>query len=56
MDIFISDTFSPGGGFTSWTSNEMPHATALFFTTDMATQIQIIKKILPKIRSVQFGI
>ena len=31
MDIFISDTFSPGGGFTSWTSNEMPHATAVIF-------------------------
>ena len=28
MDIFISEAFSPGGGFTSWTSNELPHATA----------------------------
>ena len=31
MDIFINDTFSPGGGFTSWTSNEMPHSTAAIF-------------------------
>mgnify|MGYP003959187219 FL=1 len=31
MDIFISDAFSPGGGFTSWTSNELPHATAAIF-------------------------
>ncbi|MZH40644.1 MAG: DUF1566 domain-containing protein, partial [Nitrospinae bacterium] len=31
MDIYISDTFSPGGGFTSWTSNELPHATAAIF-------------------------
>jgi hypothetical protein len=31
MDIFISSTFSPGGGFTSWTSNELPHATAAIF-------------------------
>ena len=31
MDIFISAAFSPGGGFTSWTSNEMPHATAAIF-------------------------
>jgi len=31
MDIFISSTFSPGGGFTTWTSNEMPHATAAIF-------------------------
>ncbi len=31
MDIFISDAFSPGGGFTSWTSTEMPHATAAIF-------------------------
>jgi hypothetical protein len=31
MDIFISATFSPGGGFTSWTSNELPHATAAIF-------------------------
>jgi hypothetical protein len=31
MDIFISETFSPGGGFTSWTSNELPHATAAIF-------------------------
>ena len=31
MDIFISPAFSPGGGFTSWTSNEMPHATAAIY-------------------------
>ena len=31
MDIFISEAFSPGGGFTSWTSNELPHATAAIF-------------------------
>lgn len=31
MDIFISEAFSPGGGFTTWTSNEMPHATAAIF-------------------------
>ena len=31
MEIFISDAFSPGGGFTSWTSNEMPHSTAVIF-------------------------
>jgi hypothetical protein len=31
MDIFISTTFSPGGGFTTWTSNELPHATAAIF-------------------------
>lgn len=31
MDIFISSAFSPGGGFTSWTTNEMPHATAAIF-------------------------
>jgi len=31
MDIFISSTFSPGGGFTTWTSNELPHATAAIF-------------------------
>ena len=31
MDIFISEAFSPGGGFTSWTSNEMPHSTAVIF-------------------------
>ena len=31
MDIFISPTFSPGGGFTTWTSNELPHATAAIF-------------------------
>ena len=31
MDIFISSAFSPGGGFTSWTSNEMPHATAAIY-------------------------
>ena len=28
MDIFISSVFSPGGGFTTWPSNELPHATA----------------------------
>ena len=31
MDIFISAVFSPGGGFTTWTSNELPHATAAIF-------------------------
>jgi len=31
MDIFISSVFSPGGGFTTWTSNELPHATAAIF-------------------------
>lgn len=31
MDIFISPVFSPGGGFTCWTSNELPHATAAIF-------------------------
>lgn len=31
MDIFISSNFSPGGGFTTWTSNELPHATAAIF-------------------------
>jgi len=31
MDIFISSAFSPGGGFTCWTSNEMPHATAAIY-------------------------
>jgi hypothetical protein len=31
MDIFISSVFSPGGGFTCWTSNEMPHATAAIY-------------------------
>ena len=31
MDIFISSAFSPGGGFTTWTSNELPHATAAIF-------------------------
>ena len=49
MDIFISDAFSPGGGFTSWTSNEMPHSTAAIFTIDMGMRIRIIKKIFQKI-------
>ncbi len=31
MDVFISPTFSPGGGFTSWTANELPHATATIY-------------------------
>ena len=31
MDIFISATISPGGGFTTWTSNELPHATAAIY-------------------------
>ena len=31
MDIFISSAFSPGGGFTCWTSNEMRHATAAIY-------------------------
>ena len=31
MDIFISEAFSPGGGFTSWTATEMPHSTAAIF-------------------------
>ena len=31
MDIFISSVFSPGGGFTCWTSNELPHATAAIY-------------------------
>ena len=31
MEIFISESFSPGGGFTSWTSTEMPHSTAAIF-------------------------
>jgi len=31
MDIYISPTFSPGGGFTSWTSTELPHATAAIY-------------------------
>ena len=31
MDIFISEAFSPGGGFTSWTTTEMPHSTAAIF-------------------------
>ena len=31
MDIFIRSVFSPGGGFTCWTSNELPHATAAIY-------------------------
>ena len=31
MDIFISPAFLPGGGFTSWTTNELPHATAAIY-------------------------
>lgn len=31
MDIFISTAFSPGGGFTSWTTNELPHSTAAIY-------------------------
>jgi hypothetical protein len=31
MDIFISSAFSPGGGFTSWTTNELPHSTAAIY-------------------------
>ncbi len=31
MEVFISPVFSPGGGFTSWTANELPHATAAIY-------------------------
>ena len=31
FEIFIDSTFSPGGGFTTWTSDERPHGTACFF-------------------------
>ena len=31
FEIFIDSTFSPGGGFTTWTSDERPHGTAGIF-------------------------
>ena len=31
FEIFIDQAFSPGGGFTSWTSDERPHGTACIF-------------------------
>jgi hypothetical protein len=31
FEIFIDSAFSPGGGFTTWTSDERPHGTACIF-------------------------
>ena len=31
LEIFIDSAFSPGGGFTTWTSDERPHGTAGVF-------------------------
>ena len=31
FEIFITPEFSPGGGFTTWTSDERPHGTAAIF-------------------------
>ena len=31
FEICIDPTFSPGGGFTTWTSDERPHGTACIF-------------------------
>jgi hypothetical protein len=31
FEIYIDPTFSPGGGFTTWTSDERPHGTACIF-------------------------
>ncbi len=31
FEIFINPAFSPGGGFTTWTSDERPHGTACIF-------------------------
>ena len=31
FEICIDSAFSPGGGFTSWTSDERPHGTACIF-------------------------
>ena len=31
FEIFIDPAFSPGGGFTTWTSDERPHGTACIF-------------------------
>ena len=31
FEIFIDPSFSPGGGFTCWTSDERPHETAVVF-------------------------
>ena len=31
FEIFIDPTFSPGGGFTTWTSDERSHGTACIF-------------------------
>ena len=31
FEIYIDSTFSPGGGFTTWTSDERAHGTACIF-------------------------
>ena len=31
FDIYIPPEFSPGGGFTTWTSDERPHGSAVVF-------------------------
>ena len=31
LEIYIDPCFSPGGGFTTWTSDERPHGTAAVF-------------------------
>ena len=31
FEFFIDSAFSPGGGFTTWTSDERPHGTACIF-------------------------
>ena len=31
FEIYINSAFSPGGGFTTWTSDERPHGTACIF-------------------------
>ena len=31
LEIYIDPCFSPGGGFTTWTSDEHPHGTAAVF-------------------------
>ena len=31
FEIFINPAFSPGGGFTTWTSDERSHGTAVIF-------------------------
>ena len=35
FEIFINPAFSPGGGFTTWTSDERSHGTACIFILDM---------------------